>query len=154
MRLASKWDLVLERRPRPVLDYLVDEVAQLFAAELERWPPAVEDAAEGSLASLLVTQPRRPDRRVYEAAFALARWDLEREVEAIDDYFRNQRYLGVGLAPGDRALLLFMSRLIVEHLLALQEATNGRLGRPRLIEVLDRTRQALSAAQGTSREKV
>ncbi len=139
----SKWDLVLERKPTPLVDHLVGELGTLFADELGRWPPAVEELEAATLATLLEAHPTRPERRAYEAAFTLARWELEHEVEAIDDYFRNHRYLEAGLDAAQRPLVLFLSRLVLEHLLALGEAS--RLKRPRLLEVLERTRSAFLA---------
>lgn len=142
----SKWDLVLQRRPTPLVDHLVGELGALFADELARWPPAIDEIDEATLATLeelVDTHPQRPERPAYEAAFTVARWDLEHDVDAVDDYFRNHRYLEAGLTAADRPLVLFLSRLIVEHLLALGEAC--RLKRPRLLEVLARTRAAFLA---------
>ena len=133
----SKWDLVLERKPIELAEHLVTELAALFAADLGRWPPEVEGA---EVAELLARHPERPARQVLEEAFKLAEWDLERDVEAVDEYFRNHRYLAVELTQADREVLLFLSRLIVEQLLALGEATQGRFKRPRLLEVLRQTR--------------
>lgn len=149
----SKWDLVLQRKPTPLIDHLVGELGALFADELAQWPPAIDEIDEATrvtLAGLIDTHPHRPGRPAYEVAFTLARWDLEHDVDAVDDYFRNHRYLEAGLAAADRPLVLFLSRLIAEHLLALGEAS--RLKRPRLLEVLARTRAAfLAKAEPTPR---
>jgi hypothetical protein len=139
----TKWDLVLEQRPIAMLDHLVGELGRLLAEELAVWPPGLEpaDAREAQrLAGLLERHPTRPDPRVFDEAFTLAQRELAHEVDAIDDYFRNRRYLEVGLGPDDRELLLFLSRLVVEQLLALGEATEGRLDRRRLRAVLARAR--------------
>ena len=39
----SKWDLILDRKPVPLQAHLLEEVAQLFAQDLARWPPRIED---------------------------------------------------------------------------------------------------------------
>lgn len=74
----SKWDLVLQRKPTPLVDHLVGELGALFADELARWPPAIDEIDEATLAmleELIDTYPHRPGRPAYEAAFTLARWD-------------------------------------------------------------------------------
>lgn len=138
----SKWDLVLHQKPVPLVDHLLEEVAKLFAKDLAAWPPHVEafDPATGArLAALLADTPSQPDPRLYREAFRLTRFDLAREVDAYDDYVRNQRWLQAGLTPADRGMLLFLSRFMAEQLLGLLEATEGRVKRPRLLDVLDRT---------------
>jgi hypothetical protein len=148
----SKWDLVLEARPIPLVDHLMSEVARLFARDLARWPPEVEafDAPTGaSLRALLEGAPARPHPQLYREAFALTRLDLSREFEALDDYWRNQRWLSAGLAASERSMLQFLSRFMAEQLLALGEATQGRLTRARLLEVLDRTRAAFFAGMNS-----
>lgn len=138
----SKWDLILEQKPIPLLAHLMEEVAKLFAKDLAAWPPRVEDfdpVTGASLADLLKESPLPPDVRLYREAFVLTRFDLGREPEAYDDYLRNLRWMQTGLAAKDRPMLLFLSRFMAEQLLGLAEATDGRLKRPQLLDVLDRT---------------
>ncbi len=149
----SKWDLVLGSRPVPIVEHLLDEAAKLFAKDLAVWPPAVDafDATTGAaLVELLAHEPPPPDAKLYAEAFRLTLLDLERDLDAYDDYFRNERYSEAGLARSDRPMLLFVSRFMTEQLLGLGEATEGRLTRPRLIEVLDRTRRHFFAHGGGS----
>lgn len=144
----SKWDLVLGTRPVPLIEHLVAEVSRLFAGDLSEWPPEVEafDAATGAqLSALVQAHPSRPHPALYEEAFRLTRLDLSREFEALDDYWRNQRWLSAGLAAKDKGLLLFLSRFMAEQLLALGEATDGRITRSRMLDVLDRTRTTFFA---------
>ncbi|MEW6431404.1 MAG: hypothetical protein AB1730_07820 [Myxococcota bacterium] len=144
----SKWDLVLGTRPRPILEHLVDEVARLFAKDLATWPPEVDafEGAEGAkLVDLLAEHPDRPEPRLYREAFELTRLDLSREFEALDDYWRNQRWLSAGLAAREKGMLQFLSRFMAEQLLALGEATEGRINRSRMLDVLERTRATFFA---------
>lgn len=144
----SKWDLVLGKRPVPILEHLIAEVARLFAADLSAWPPRVEDFDEATGAhvrALLEASPKRPDARLYREAFRLTQLDLSREVEALDDYWRNQRWLEAGLMASDKGMLQFLSRFMAEQLLALGEATDGRINRSRMLDILDRTRTTFFA---------
>ena len=149
----DRWSWVLEQKPRPVLEVLKDEVARLLEQELRRWPLPLEEIdpayAERHAAALAPDAPR-PALPVYPQAFRLARWELEREVLAVDDYFRNDRYLELGLGPQDKSALLVLSRWLTEQALALAEATGGRVKRPDLVDILVRTERLwLSSARAS-----
>ena len=138
----SKWDLILDRKPVPLQAHLLEEVAQLFAQGLARWPPRIEDfdpVTGQKLSELLEQSPLAPDTRLFVQSFALTRFDLGRELEAFDDYLRNGRWMTSGLAAKDKAMLLFLSRFMAEQLLGLAEFTEGRLTRAHLLDVLSRT---------------
>ncbi len=140
--MPSRWEHLLDSKPIPILDHLIGEVAKLFAESLKEWPLAVDDADPATL-SLLQAHPLRPSEKVFREAFQLARWDLDREFDAFDDYVRNQRWLQAGLAPDSRPLLLFLSRYLTEQALGVNEATEGRIDRQRMISVLERTERLL-----------
>ena len=149
----SKWDLVLEQKPVPVLAHLLEAVAQIFAKDLAVWPPNVEDfdlATGRKLIDLLAQAPLPPDSRIYREAFVLTRFDLGRELEASDDYLRNHRWMARGLEAKDKPMVLFLSRFMAEQLLGLAEATEGRVTRPHLLDVLDRTERLFFARGPTS----
>jgi len=147
--MASRWDRLLDVKAISLAEHLVEEVSKLLAKDLARWPlPVLElDVETGrQFAPLLAPDSQRPDPPAFGEAFRLARWELEREIEAVDDYMRNRRWLERGLAPDDKQALLFISRWLVEQLLGLAEATEGRLSRPTLVEALNRTERRLNAA--------
>src|SRR5919198_1837815 len=139
--MPSRWDLVLDARPMPIVEHLLDEVAKLLAADLSKWPlPVLElDADSGrAFAPLLEPGSPRPDEAVFQEAFRVARWELEREFEASADYFRNRRYSERGLGDAARAPILFISRWLVEQLLSLREHTHSRVMRDQLVQCLER----------------
>ncbi len=143
---SPRWDHILESKPIPLIDHLVSEIAKLFAEDLKQWPPALEEIDEATGASvlaLLQQDPQRPDARVWVEAFRLARFDVQREFDAHAEYFRNRRFLELGLTETDRPMLLFISRYLTEQVLALQEATQGRINRQRMVDVLDKTERCL-----------
>lgn len=140
--MPSRWERLLESKPIPVLDHLIAEVAKLFAETLKAWPLEVDDADPATLA-LLKAHPLRPENALFAEAFRLARWDLDREFDAFDDYVRNQRWLAVGLTAESRPLLLFLSRFLTEQALGVNEATEGRIDRRRMLSVLERTERLL-----------
>lgn len=139
--MPSRWDYLFETKPIPMMDHLLEEVAKLLAKDLEKWPPPVQeiDLDTGGQFATLFTEPTpRPSPAVYTESLRLARWDLTREFDAYDDYMRNNRYLERGLAPTDRTPLLFLSRWVVEQMLGLGEATEGRVTRKLMQQCLDR----------------
>ncbi len=140
--MPSRWERLLETKPIPVIEHLIEEVSKLFAESIRVWPLEVEDADDATLA-LLKAQEKRPEDAVFREAFRLAKWDLGREFEAFDDYIRNMRFVAVGLPPDAKGLLLFLSRFMTEQALGLNEATEGRIDRPRMLRVLERTEKLL-----------
>jgi hypothetical protein len=139
--MPSRWDHLFDRKPVSLTEHLVEEVSKLLAADLAQWPLPVQelDVATGrAFAPLLDAKSARPSDPVFTEAVRLARWDLERQVDASDDYVRNRRWMEHGLTPEDKLALLFISRWLVEQLLALREATEGRISRKMLVDCLDR----------------
>ncbi len=142
----SRWDLILEQKPIPVIEHLLEEASRLFAKDLAVWPPELSefDPQTGqSLERMLAERPARPDPAVYGESFRLVRWDLSRDIAATDDYWRNQRHLEAGLTAADKPMILFLSRFITEQLLALGEATEGRVTRARMLDALTRIERHL-----------
>src|SRR5690606_40720214 len=96
-----------------------------------------------------------PHPAIYPEAQKLACLSLSRELEAYDDYLRNRRYLEAGLPEGDRTALLFLVRWLEEQMLALREATEGRIKRPQLVKCLERAevlrRQSVLADRKSTR---
>ncbi len=146
--MTRRWERLLETKPIPLLEHLLEEVARLLAAELRAWPLSVQevDVATGRrFAELLSGAGPRPSEAVFTEALQLARWDVERATDAVDDYFRNRRYQQAGLTEADRPALLLVSRWLVEQLLSLGEATPDRVRRPEMASVLRRLERAFSA---------
>jgi hypothetical protein len=147
-RPPSRWDRLFDLKPVPIADHLVEELSRLLASELARWPLAVEEwtnPAEEARFRPVLAGPR-PDARAFEAAFLLARLELQREIERIDDFMRNERWRAF-VPPGAGYLsMLFLSRWLVEQLLAIAERTEGRLKRPQLVDLLARCERRLRLA--------
>jgi hypothetical protein len=148
--MRSRWERLLDQKPIPLLEHLLDEVARMLGQELQAWPLSIEelDVATGrGFAGLLAENAPRPPQQVFSEALRLARWDLERATDAVDDYFRNRRYAEAGLADTDRPALLFVSRWLLEQLLSLQESTESRVKRADMARVLDRLERARPSAR-------
>jgi hypothetical protein len=122
--VSGRWERVLDQKPVSLRELLLDEAAKLLLAELGQWPLPVEEIDEqtgAGIAELLASDATRPSPAVLATALRLARWDLDREHEAYDDFMRNRRYQEGGiteratraaprLALGARAALLAVGR--------------------------------------------
>jgi hypothetical protein len=139
--MSTRWERLLDQKPVPLLEHLLEEVGRLLQQELQAWPLSVQelDTATGArFADFLTGEAKRPAKEVFSEAMRLARWDLERATDRVDDYFRNRLYQASGLTDADRPALLFVSRWLLEQLLSVAEATSGRVKRADLLRVLDR----------------
>ncbi len=132
-------DVLYAKKPRPLIEHLCIEAAEHCARSLEQWPLPMENvAAEAALPSA----PNRPHRHVFVEAFTLARFELRREFEAIDDYFRNRRFEAQGLTAADAPVIRFLTRYLLEQVFSVQDATEGRLKREQLLIILDLTKSS------------
>lgn len=149
--MPSRWDFLYDRKPVPLAEHLVEELARLLAQELAAWPPAVHGFAtpkdRARFARLLEPGAPRPDAKVFAGAFRLARLDLEREWAQVDEIMRNERWREWA-APGDGYdALILLSRWLVEQALSIAEATEGRIKRPQLVDCLERAERRLAATR-------
>jgi hypothetical protein len=148
--VSNRWERLLEQKPVPLRAHLLDEVAQSLAREWRSWPlpvAEVDRSTAGAHLELLSGRVPRPPPEVYAEALQLTRWDIERAHQATDDYFRNQRYRAAGVVDADKPALLLLNRWLLEQLLSLGEATEGRLKRSDLAAVLERLTHTLSAPE-------
>lgn len=144
MATISKWDALLEQKPVPIIDKLVEDLAKLFAAELSAWPPRIEALSEESPRAFpFDPETPAPTPIEWRESFRLVRFELERNLEAFDDYVRNRRWQAAEIPDARKPVLLFLTQLVLEHLLALGEATEGRINRKRMLDVAERVERAL-----------
>jgi hypothetical protein len=139
--MSTRWERLLDQKPVPLLEHLLDEVARLLNQQLKTWPLDIQelDTATGThFADFLTGDTERPPKEVFSESVRLARWELERATDSLDDYFRNRRYQAVGLTEAHRPALLFVSRWLLEQLLSVGEATSGRVKRADLLRLLER----------------
>jgi len=139
--VSNRWERILDQKPVPLRQHLLDEAAKLLLVELGRWPLEIEeiDALTGAgIAELVAPDSPPPSPAVFPAALRLVRWELEREHDAYDDYMRNRRYQEAGIPERERPVLLFVSRWILEQLDELSDATEGRVDRRAMLGLVER----------------
>lgn len=140
----SPWDFLRDQKPIPLVDYLLSEAATHIARDLSLWPLPVHDLAphmSHTHQAFLEKESTRPNFPVYEQCFLLAQWELNRDFQAIDDYMRNRRWALAGLNLLEKSQLLWVTEWLLESLWALSEATQGRVNRKLLSNVLHQIQQ-------------
>ncbi|MGC4121075.1 MAG: hypothetical protein QM765_42155 [Myxococcales bacterium] len=145
----GRWDYLYELKPVPASEAFVEEAAKIIAKDLGVWPLQVTEWATPQDAArfgpLLAPDSLPPDASTFTEAFKLARLELMREFEQIDDYMRNERWRAF-VPPGRGVeLLLFLTRYLTEQMLSINEATEGRIKRPMLVDLLTRTERHLKS---------
>lgn len=149
--MSTRWDALFETRPVSLIAHALEEVAKAITRDLAQWPPPIAEfdlLTQGKFGTLFAPDAPVPHPAIVDEAFRLAHWSLSREVDAYDDYLRNRRYLEKGIPESDRLALLFLVRWIEEQLLALGEATEGRIRRPDLLRCLERARTLVREGSG------
>ena len=145
--MSSRWDRLLDLKTLTLVDALMTEASKVMAETLlGDWPPAIEglDEATGAeFASIFAKDSKRPPIAAFFEATKLARFDLQRDFEAFDDYVRNERWTEAGLGTEHKTAILFLTRWIVEEALSLGEATDGRVRRKDMVAAVDRLEKLL-----------
>jgi hypothetical protein len=145
----GRWDRFHEARRQAVDDWLADEVVKVLTADLRQWPPPIalwnDLQVRERYEDALAPECPRPPLPVFRAAFQLARWEMEREYEAIDHYVRNDRAATATANPRERICLRLLHAWLTDSCLEILEASP--LKRPKLVECLLRIEARLCGPQ-------
>jgi hypothetical protein len=139
-----RYDWLYERQKQPVKQYILERFAGELADELRAWPP--QDLAWESepLRRRYEAGAQAPPREaVLRVALELARLDLQREFEAIEQRLAGDAG-GVLRSDAERAAVHLLVRLLTERCLSLKEYAEGaRLTRDDLVGALGLVERAL-----------
>jgi len=141
----GRWDRFRDPRSITGVEMLADEAVKVLYDDLRGWPPPVDTWLDPDLrarfADALDPECPRPAQRAFRLAFQLADWELEREYEAIDEVYRNDRLGEVTTSPRERLALVFLHRWLTDVSLELIEVSP--LTRADLQQVLRRVERLL-----------
>jgi hypothetical protein len=145
--VSSRWDYLYDLKPVPLEEHLLSEAARDLAERLLAWPPEILEWSSASdcqrFGHLVAPGSPRPSALVFREAFRLARWELAREYEEIDSYMRREAWAEVIPRDGYDALV-FLYKYLTEEMLALSDATEGRIGRKALSSCLSETERRMA----------
>jgi hypothetical protein len=139
-----RYDWLYERQKQPVKQYILERFAAELGDELRAWPPPdLEWESEALRLRYQEGAATPPRQAVVRFALELARLDLQREFEAIE-----QRLAGDGggalQSDAERAAAHLLVRLLTERCLSLKEYAEGaRLTREDLVGALGLVERAL-----------
>lgn len=140
----GRWDWLEGVKAKELPDAIAEEAAKLIAGELRRFPPEVEwsdELARERFAPLYAEDAPPPSIEARRAGFQLARWELDREYDAIAFHHRSAQ-----LRDHDRLAADLLSLYLSEVLLILSEKTQGKIRRHHLREALDLAERLLAAS--------
>jgi hypothetical protein len=138
----NPYEWLYEREKQPLKEYVLDEVAKHLAKAVESFPPQIEEWESEELrlrfAPLLSTMADRPRLGVVRIALKLYRWELERDVEAIDHFVRNHQWSEEEATPAEIELATFLWQYWLEQTLAFKEYAQEKFRWRELIGLAER----------------
>jgi arginyl-tRNA synthetase len=142
----SRWERILEQKPRELKDYVLDQVAAQLVQDLRDFPPRIEewlDAALQARYASVLSRAGRPELETYRVACAMAREEMLREYELIDRFCRSADYQR--LLPGEleQQTAHFITRYLVDSALAFQEYAQGKFNRRDLVTLMEKVEDGL-----------
>jgi hypothetical protein len=145
--MANPYEWLYEREAQPLKEFVLDEVAKVLAKAVEEFPPPIESWEREDLRvrfePLLTTFAGRPPLSVVREALKLYRLELARDVEGIDEYMRNDRWLQAGLSEQERELAVFLWQFWTEQTLAFKDYAGSKFRWSELTGLADRMNERL-----------
>ena len=144
----NPFEWLYERQAQPLKEYVLDEIARSLAEGAERFPPAIEEWESPAVRArwdAVVSQPPGPlPRHVRRLALRLYRWELERDVEAIDRYLAQGHFEELGTFTAlEQDTALFLWRYWVDQTLAFKEYARDKFLWRELLGLADRLESQL-----------
>jgi hypothetical protein len=151
----NPYEWLYERESQPLKSYVLDEVAKQLALAVEQFPPTIEEWEREDLRlrfePLLSRPAERPRLAIVRAALTLYRWELERQLEAIDSYMRSETWRKQQLEAAEFETALFLWHYWVDQTLAFQEFAQNKFKRQELLGLADRMQTRLVDSQSPLR---
>jgi hypothetical protein len=136
----NRWEWLEGLKPQSIISVAVKTMAEIIAEELSNWPPEViakSDVQRPEYLAVLKPTALRPPLAAFEEAIKRARWELQRDFEAIDYYERNHKLAQLLPNSEHRAASELIQHYILESFFTLMERTEYRIKRKDVISGLD-----------------
>jgi len=139
-----RYDWLYERQKQPVKQYILERFAGELAEEVRAWPPPLLEWESEALRVRYQAGAAAPPREaVVRCALELARLDLRREFDAVEQRLASDAG-GTLQSDAERAAVHLLVRLLTERCLSLKEHAEGaRLTRDDLVGALGLVEKAL-----------
>lgn len=142
----KRWEPILEQKPVPAEDVLLELLAKELCDLVESFPPAEadvewqDDRTRARYAGRLAALPP-PDLDTVDLLAKILVHDLRHEQDAIDFLFRNDHHRAACPTPEHVDALHLLWQVALDQLLYRQEQLRTPLPRRTLVRVVERFRE-------------
>lgn len=143
----NPYSWLYERQSHPLKEWVLDEVAKVFAAAVENFPPTLEEWERQDLKQryeplLEKVKPPLPSG-VIRLALKLFRWEIGREYETIDAYLSGGHHQEHQLNPQHFEVAQFLWQHWTDQMMAFMEVATGKFRRKELLGLAERLERRL-----------
>ena len=135
----NRWEWIEGIRAETPSQVAVRELGKVLLSELENWPPAIEwsDEATRERYAEILTPSAAPSLAVLSECFKVARWELQRDFDAIGHYERNHKLAEACPSKVEQLAFAFLRSYFTEAFFELIERTENRVNRRDLLSGMD-----------------
>lgn len=145
----NRWEWLEGLEAQSPIEIAVEQMAKLVVEELLAWPPRVEASDTSFRArfdALLAPGATRPSPAAFTEAVRCARWELDRNFDAIEFYERNNQRASACPEPRDQLASELIAHYILEAFFVLMEKTDYRVQRKDVSAGIDSVERQLAHA--------
>ena len=146
----GRWDYLVERKPQPLKEYVLDQVAERLARELTAWPPAIDEWLDDPLRERFraaIERPSAPGLDTLRVGCEMARRELLREYELIDAFWRSGSQRQLLPDELEETTAHFVTRFLVDAALGFQELAQDKFNRRELVLLVEKVEERLLRGQ-------
>jgi hypothetical protein len=146
----GRWDYLVDRKPQLLKDYVIDQVADRLARDLEAWPPAIDEWLDAPLREKFraaVERPSGPGLATLRVGCEMARRELLREYDLIDAFWRSGRQSDLLPDELEETTAHFVTRFLVDAALGFQELAQDKFNRRELVALIEKVEDRLLRGQ-------
>jgi hypothetical protein len=137
----GRWDYLVDRKPQPLKEYVLDQVAERLARELTAWPPAIDEWLDEPLRQRFlaaIERPSSPGIATLRVGCELARRELLREYDLIDAFWRSGSQRQLLPDELEETTAHFVTRFLVDAALGFQELARDKFNRSDLVALVEK----------------
>jgi hypothetical protein len=143
---VNRWERILDRKPQDLADYVLDQIADALAKDVRDFPPPgiewVDEQLHGRYAQVL-SRPSKPPLETYRVACELARQEMLRDYQRIDQFCKSQQFRELLPDALEEQTAHFLTRYFVDSALAFQEHGKGKFKRRDLVTLVEKIEDRL-----------
>jgi hypothetical protein len=143
---VNRWERILDQKPQDLADYVLDQIADALAKEVRDFPPPglewIDEPTHDRYAQVL-SRPSKPPLETYRVACELARQEMLRDYERIDQFCKSPQFHELLPDALEEQTAHFLTRYLVDSALAFQEHGNGKFKRRDLLTLVEKIEDRL-----------